>query len=133
MMFGMKRRRLLANVLVAIVLGAASIACAAQLAADDVREILARADRDRPADLMGRDLSDLDLSNLDFKRANLSGANLFGTRLVSSNLEGVKLVKANLNGAWIMGTNFASADLSDSTMLSPVILGGRGMDKTNIA
>jgi uncharacterized protein YjbI with pentapeptide repeats len=120
-------------VLVAIVLCAVSIAWAAELAVDDVRTILARADRDRPADLVGKDLSDLDLSNVDFKRANLSGANLFGARLVSSNLEGVKLTKANLNGAWLMGANFTGADLSDSTMLSLVILGGPVKEKPKFA
>src|SRR5262252_3891149 len=128
-MFSVKRRRPLAVVLVAIALGAAPIASAAQLAVDDVLQILARAARDRPADLNGKDLSDLDLSNLDFKRANLSDANLFGARLVSSNLEGAKLARANLNGAWLMGADFTGADLSDSTMLSLVIRGGPVKEK----
>src|SRR3979411_1921082 len=80
---------------------------AADLTADQVRQLLAGADRDRPLDLTGRDLSDLELSNIDFKHANLSGANLFATRLVSSNLAGAKLARANLNGTWLMGANFA--------------------------
>jgi uncharacterized protein YjbI with pentapeptide repeats len=61
------------------------------------------------------------------------GANLFGTRLVSSNLAGAKLRRANLNGAWVMGANFAGADLSDSSMLSLVIIGGPVKDKPNFA
>src|SRR5215472_10339185 len=132
-MFSEKRRSALAIVAFAIAFGATSIPWAAELTVDRLREMLARSDRDRPADLAGKDLSDLDLSNLDFKRANLAGANLFGTRLVSSNLEGVKLAKANLNGAWLMGTNFARADLSDSSMLSLVILGGQVKEKPNFA
>src|SRR5690349_6803223 len=108
-----------AILLLALVLGVGPLSCAAaDLTADQVRELLAKADRDRPADLAGKNLSDLDLSNIDFKGANLTGANLFAARLVSSNLAGAKLIRANLNGAWLMGANFAGADLSDSSMLS---------------
>src|SRR6266571_5633215 len=86
-------------VLLVVAVGVVPLSCAADLTADQVRELLARAARDKPVDLTGKDLSDLDLSNIDFKRANLSGANLFAARLVSSNLAGAKLVRANLNGA----------------------------------
>ena len=123
-----------AILLLVLLLGAWPSTCAAaDLTADQVRELLASADQDKPADLTGKDLSDLDLSNVDFRRANLSGANLFATRLVSSNLAGAKLVRANLNGAWLMGTQFADADLSDSSMLSLVILGGQVKDRPNFA
>ena len=122
-----------AIVLAVLAAGVATLSCAADLTADQVRQLLATADLDRPADLTGKDLSDLDLSNIDFKRANLSGANLFASRLVSSNLAGAKLARANLNGAWLMGTKFAGADLSGSSMLSLVILGGQVKDKPNFA
>ena len=124
---------ILAIVLLVFAVGVVPLSRAADLTAEQVREVLARADREKPADLTGKDLSDLDLSDIDFKRANLSGANLFATRLVSSNLAGAKLARANLNGAWLMGTNFAGADLSDSSMLSLVILGGQVKEKPNFA
>src|SRR5207248_8324432 len=113
-----------------VVLGAMAVSSAAGLRADEVRDILVR---DQPANFSGKDLSDLDLSNIDFKRADLSGANLFATRLVSSNLEGARLVRANLNGAWLMGAKFSGADLSESSMLSLVILGGDVKEKPNFA
>src|SRR6202162_3511964 len=122
-----------AIVLLVFAVAVVPLSGAADVPPDQVRELMARADRDKPADLTGKDLSDLDLSNIDFKRANLSGANLFATRLVSSNLAGAKLARANLNGAWLMGTNFAGADLSDSSMLSLVILGGQVKEKPNFA
>ena len=128
-----EHRLLPALVLAVLAAGVATLSCAADLTADQVRQLLATADIDRPADLTGKDLSDLDLSNIDFKRANLSGANLFASRLVSSDLAGAKLARANLNGAWLMGTKFAGADLSGSSMLSLVILGGQVKDKPNFA
>ena len=85
-----------AIVLLGIAVAVVPLSCAADFTADQVRELLARSDRDKPADLTGKDLSDLDLSNIDFKRADLSGANLFAARLVSSNLAGAKLARANL-------------------------------------
>jgi uncharacterized protein YjbI with pentapeptide repeats len=112
---------------------AAALSVAADLSADQVREILSKASTDASADLAGKDLSDLDLSHLDLRKANLAGANLFGTRLVASNLEGAKLARANLNGAWLMGTKFAGADLSGSSMLSLVIAGGPINEKPNFA
>src|SRR6266446_6112322 len=119
--------------LLVFAVGVVALSCAADLTADQVRDLLVRADRDRPADLTGKDLSDLDLSNIDFKRADLSGANLFAARLVSSNLAGAKLARANLNGTWLMGTNLAGADLADSSMLSLVILGGQVKERPNFA
>ena len=121
-------------ILLLLAISVGPLCCAAaDLTADQVRELLAKADRDRPADLAGKNLSDLDLSNIDFKGANLTGANLFASRLVSSNLAGAKLTRANLNGAWLMGATFAGADLSDSSMLSLVILGGQVKEKPNFA
>jgi uncharacterized protein YjbI with pentapeptide repeats len=84
----MKKRRLHWVVLVVVGLSVSPFSQASDLTADQVRELLEKADEQRPADLAGKDLSDLDLSNVDFKRANLSGANLFASRLVSSNLAG---------------------------------------------
>src|SRR5206468_824528 len=112
---GMSKRRLYWVVLVLAAMFFPNLSCAADFTAAQVRELLAKADSQKPADLVGKDLSDLDLSNIDFKRADLSAANLFATRLVLSNLAGAKLVRANLNGAWLMGTNFAGADLSASS------------------
>ncbi|HEX9536517.1 MAG TPA: pentapeptide repeat-containing protein, partial [Stellaceae bacterium] len=74
--------------------------------AEQVREILASAAPDKPADLSGKSLESLDLSNLDFKRANLSGANLFGAKLVGADLSGANLSGATLDLAWIMRANF---------------------------
>jgi uncharacterized protein YjbI with pentapeptide repeats len=110
-----------------------TLSFAADLTADQVREMLAKADPATRIDFTGRDLSDLELSRLDFKRADLSGANLFAARLVSSNLQGAKLARANLNGAWLMGTNFAGADLSGSSMLGLVVLGGDVKEKPSFA
>src|SRR5438046_1726885 len=122
-----------AIVLLVFTAGVVPLSCAADLTVDQVRELLARANRDKPADLTGKDLSDLDLSNIDFKRANLSGANLFAARLVSSNLAGARLAQANLNGAWLIGTNFVGADLSDRSMLSLVTLGGQVKETPSFA
>jgi len=72
-----------AILLLGLVLGVGPLSCAAaDLTADQVREVLAKADRDRPADLAGKNLSDLDLSNIDFKGA-ISQAPIC-LRLVSS-------------------------------------------------
>jgi Pentapeptide repeats (8 copies) len=120
----MKKRRLHWVVLVVVGLSVSPFSQASDFTADQVRELLEKADGQRPADLAGKDLSDLDLSNVDFKRANLSGASLFASRLVSSNLAGARLARANLNGAWLMGATFAGANLSGSSMLGLVILGG---------
>lgn len=85
-----------------------------------VREILAAATPDKPADLSGRNLANLDLSKLDFKRANLSGANLFGAKLVDADLSGADLAGAKLDLAWIMRANFTNADLSHASLLGLV-------------
>ena len=50
----------------------------AELNADQVREILAAAPLDKPADLSGKSLENLDLSKIALRRANLSGAIFFG-------------------------------------------------------
>ena len=96
----------------------------ADFSAEQVREILASASHDKPADLSGKSLENLDLSNLDFKRANLSGANLFGAKLVGANLAGANLSGAKLDLAWIMRTNFTNADLSHASLLGLVVSSG---------
>src|SRR5437870_2651284 len=68
-----------------------SPALGADLSAERVREILAAATPDKPADLSGKSLENLDLSKVDFKRANLSGANLFGVKLDGADLSGTNL------------------------------------------
>jgi uncharacterized protein YjbI with pentapeptide repeats len=97
---------------------------AADLTADQVRDMLAAARPDEPVDLSGKSLDNLDLSNLDFKRANLSGVNLFGAKLDRSNLSGANLSGAKLDLAWIMRANFTNADLSDASLLGLVVSSG---------
>jgi uncharacterized protein YjbI with pentapeptide repeats len=101
-----------------------SSAWGADLSAAQVREIVAGATLDMPADLSGRSLDNLDLSNLDFKRANLSGANLFGAKLDSADLSSVNLSGAKLDLAWIMRANFTNADLSKASLLGLVVSSG---------
>jgi len=96
----------------------------ADLNAEQVREILALAAPDKPADLSGKSLENLDLSNLDFKRANLAGANLFGAKLVGAALSGANLSGAKLDLAWIMRANFTNADLSNASLLGLVVSSG---------
>lgn len=97
---------------------------AADLAADQVRDLLLQAKPGAPADLSGKDLSGLDLSGLDFKQANLAGANLFGAKLVGADLSGANLAGARLDAAWIMRANFTKANLSKASMFGPVVYSG---------
>lgn len=111
----------------AVLVGLMSIALAgraADLTSEQVRQALAVATPQAPADFVGKDLSDLDLSRLDFRHARLRGASLFASKLVASNFAEVDLQGANFNGAWLMGTNFAGANLRDASLLSVVVLGG---------
>src|SRR5690242_19240139 len=101
----------------------AVIGTAADMTADQVRELIAKTDSGVAAQLAGKDLSGLDLSRIDFKRANLAKANLFGSKLVLANLSNANLAGANLNGAWLMGTDFRGADLSNGMLMSLVIVG----------
>ena len=71
---------------VLLVLGISS-ARAADLTATQVRQMLASAGPETPADLPGKSLENLDLSNLDFRRVNLAGANLFGAKLDSADFQ----------------------------------------------
>jgi len=106
---------------------------AADFTIEQIRQALATATAENPADFSGKDLSRLDLSNVDFKGANLVGTSLFASRLVSANLAGADLSRANLNGAWLMGTNFEVAKLVGSSLLSLVILGGEVKERPNFA
>src|SRR6516162_7146682 len=105
---------------VLLVLGISS-ARAADLTATQVRQILASAGPETPADLSGKSLENLDLSNLDFRRANLAGANLFGAKLDSADFSGANLSGARLDLAWIMRANFTNADLSNASLLGLVV------------
>jgi uncharacterized protein YjbI with pentapeptide repeats len=96
----------------------------ADLNAEQVREIVAAASPDKPADLSGKSLENLDLSNLDLRRANLSGANLFGAKLDSADLSGANLSGAKLDLAWIMRANFTKADLSNASLFGLVVSSG---------
>jgi uncharacterized protein YjbI with pentapeptide repeats len=97
---------------------------AADLGAEQVREILAAATQERPADLSAKSLDNLDLSNLDFKLANLAGSNLFGAKLDGADLSGANLSRARLDLAWIMRANFTHADLSNASLLGLVVSTG---------
>src|SRR6516162_8173964 len=108
---------------VLLVLGISS-ARAADLTATQVRQILASAGPETPADLSGKSLENLDLSNLDFRRANLAGANLFGAKLDSADFSGANLSGARLDLAWIMRANFTNADLSNASLLGLVVSSG---------
>jgi len=103
---------------------AGSSSQAADLTADQVREMLNAATPNEPVDLSGRSLDNLDLSDLDFKRANLSRANLFGAKLDRANLSGANLSGARLDLAWIMRANFTNADLSEASLLGLVVSSG---------
>jgi len=94
---------------------------AADLSVEQVRERLAAATRERPADFSGKSLDNLDLSRLDFKRANLSGVNLFGAKLDEADLSGTNLSGARLDLAWIMRANFTGANLSNASLFGPVV------------
>jgi PQQ-dependent catabolism-associated CXXCW motif protein len=94
------------------------------LDATQIREILAAASPEKPADFAGRSLENLDLSNVDFKRANLSKANLFGAKLEGADLSGADLSGAKLDLAWIMRANFTDADLSNASLFGPVVSSG---------
>jgi uncharacterized protein YjbI with pentapeptide repeats len=50
----------------------------ADLTREQVRDALARATADQPADFSGKSLEKLDLAKLNFAGAKLAGANLFG-------------------------------------------------------
>ncbi len=101
-----------------------SPALGADLSAEQVREILAAAGPDKPADFSGKSLENLDLSKVDFRRANLSGANLFGAKLDAADLSGANLSGAKLDLAWIMRANFTNADLSHASLLGLVVSSG---------
>src|SRR5215472_14139064 len=73
---------------------AASPCPAADLTIEQVRDKLAAATCEHPADFSGKSLDNLDLSGLDFKRANLSGANLFGAKLDGAKLSGANRRRA---------------------------------------
>jgi uncharacterized protein YjbI with pentapeptide repeats len=93
----------------------------ADLTADQVREMLAVAPPNRPADLSGKSLEGLDLSGVDFKRASLARTNLFGAKLVGANLTGANLSGAKLDLSWIMRANFSDADLSGASLQGLVV------------
>ncbi len=112
------------GVVLVIVASAVSPCRAADLTADQVREMVASATLAKPANFAGKSLENLDLSNVDFKQANLSGTNLFGAKLVGADLSGANLSGAKLDLAWIMRTNFTNADLSHASLLGLVVSSG---------
>jgi len=99
-------------------------ALAADLTAEQVKQILSTSERQSTAALAGKDLSRLDLSLQDFQHVNLARTSFFASKLVQCNFSGATLSGAILNGAWLMGANFSGADLSGAKLMSVVILGG---------
>jgi uncharacterized protein YjbI with pentapeptide repeats len=73
---------------------------AAEMTRAQVEQLLAKADKQHPAPLRRKDLTDLDLSGLDFRNADLWGADLRRANFSHTNLAGMNLdltVMTNIN------------------------------------
>ena len=96
-----------------LIVGANSIQ-AAELTRTQVEQLLAKADKQHPADLRRKDLTDLDLSNLDFRNADLWGADLRRSNLNNSNLQGLTLDLTVMTRIKLSGANLAIPAFSGS-------------------
>ena len=96
-------------------------ALGADLTGEQVRDALAHATADHPADFAGKSLEKLDLSKLNFTGAKLAGANLFGTNLTEANFTDADLSGASLDLAWVMRTNFTRAKLVKASLQGLVV------------
>jgi len=67
------------------------LANAAEMTRAEVEQLLAKADKQHPAPLRRKDLTDLDLSGLDFRNADLWGADSRRANLSRANLAGLNL------------------------------------------
>src|SRR5688572_16046936 len=90
--------------LLAVIPAAIASGARARPSVREVVTILTGAERGRPADLSGLDLSDLNLADLDFKAADLSDTNLFGADLTACKLEGANLARATLDRTVLVRT-----------------------------
>ena len=97
------------------------VALGADLTGEQVRDALAHATADQPADFAGKSLEKLDLSKLNFTGAKLAGANLFGANLTEANFTGADLSGATLDLAWVMRTNFTRAKLTKASLQGLVV------------
>ena len=93
----------------------------ADLTGDQVRDTLAHATADHPADFAGKSLEKLDLSKLNFTGAKLAGANLFGANMSDANFTDADLSGATLDLAWVMRTNFTRAKLTKASLQGLVV------------
>ena len=93
----------------------------ADLTSEQVRDALARATPDHPADFAGKSLEKLDLSKFNFTGARLAGANLFGAKLVEADFTGADLSGATLDLAWVIRTNFTRANLTHASLQGLVV------------
>ena len=121
--FGMRRIRIASCC--ALLLFAArpfgEVAFGADLTGAQVRDALAQATTDHPADFAGKSLEKLDLSKLNFTGAKLAGANLFGANLTEANFTDADLSGAKLDLAWVMRTNFTRAKLTKASLQGLVV------------
>lgn len=96
-------------------------AIAQDYTSDQVRDALAHATPNTPADFSGKSLEKLDLSKFDFAGARLVGTNLFGANLNDANFTGADLSGATLDLAWVMRTNFTRARLAKASLQGLVV------------
>lgn len=96
----------------------------ANVSVDEVKRLLAAATPGHPVNLAGKSLRNLDFSHVDFSGADLHAANLFGTKLDGANLKGANLTGANLNLSWLIHADFTGANLTDASLVAPVVAEG---------
>jgi uncharacterized protein YjbI with pentapeptide repeats len=96
-------------------------AMAGELTREAVRDSLARATSNHPADFSRQSLEKLDLSGLNFAGANLAGADLFGAKLVDADFTGANLSGANLNLSWVIHANFTRANLANASLQGLIV------------
>jgi uncharacterized protein YjbI with pentapeptide repeats len=99
----------------------AATAFGADLTSEQIRDALARATPDHPADFAGKSLEKLDLSKFNFTGARLAGANLFGAKLVEADFTGADLSGAILDLAWVIRTDFTRANLTHASLQGLVV------------
>jgi hypothetical protein len=78
------------------------------------------------------------MSKTNLKNANLEEADLSKSNRTDATLEGVKLSHANLKGARltrarVLGAFLFESDLSDASLVSAIIIGCKGINKSKIS
>ena len=102
-------------------------ATAADLDRLEVEKRLAKADKNHPADLRRKELTDLDLSGLDFKIADLWGSDLRRSNFSNSDLSGL-----NLDLSVLSKVNFSNSNLSNTSIFG-VHVGGANLSNANLS